>query len=158
MNIDIITVGKLKEKYLKEAIAEYSKRLSRFVNLNIIELADEKIQENPSEKEKEQVKETEGKAILAKLKQDSYVISLCVEGKQISSEKLSEKLEDIMMTNSTITFIIGGSLGLADSVKAKSDFRLSFSKMTFPHQLMRVILLEQIYRSFKIMRNESYHK
>jgi len=158
LNIDIIAVGKLKEKYLKDAIAEYSKRLSRFTNLNIIELADEKIQDNPSEKEMEQVKEAEGKAIMAKIKPDSYVISLCVEGKQMSSEKLSEKLESIMMTNSNITFIIGGSLGLADVIKVRSDLRLSFSEMTFPHQLMRVILLEQIYRGFKIMRNESYHK
>lgn len=158
MNIDIITVGKLKEKYLKEAVGEYSKRLSRFANLSIIELPDEKIQESPSEKEIEKVKDIEGSAILSKLRQDSFVISLCVEGKRLSSEKLSKKLENVMMTNSSVTFIIGGSLGLSERVKARSDFKLSFSEMTFPHQLMRVILLEQIYRSFKIMRNESYHK
>ncbi len=158
MNIDIITVGKLKEKYLKEAVAEYSKRLSRFANLSIIELPDEKIQESPSEKEIEKVKDIEGSAILSKLRQDSFVISLCVEGKQLSSEKLSKKLENVMMTHSSVTFVIGGSLGLSERVKEKSDFKLSFSEMTFPHQLMRVILLEQIYRSFKIMRNESYHK
>lgn len=158
MNIDIITVGKLREKYLKEAVAEYGKRLSRFANLNIIELPDERIQDNPSDKEIEKVKDVEGNAILSKIKSDSFVISLCVEGKQLSSERLSEKLEGVMMTNSSVTFIIGGSLGLSERVKARSDYKLSFSEMTFPHQLMRVILLEQIYRSFKIMRNENYHK
>lgn len=158
MNIDIIAVGKLKEKYLRDAVGEYAKRLSAFAKLNIIELPDEKICEKPSVKETEAVKNKEGEAILSKIRRDSYVIALCVEGKQVSSEQLSERLSEVMMTSSNIVFIIGGSLGLSDSVKNIADFKLSFSKMTFPHQLMRVILLEQVYRGFKIMRNESYHK
>lgn len=158
MNIDIITVGKLKEKYLKDAVAEYGKRLSRFAVLNIIELPDEKIRDNASQKETEQIKNTEGKSILSKIKHDSFVISLCIEGKQLSSEKLSILIANTMLQSSNITFIIGGSLGLSDEVKQRSDYKLSFSEMTFPHQLMRVILLEQIYRSFKIINNESYHK
>ena len=153
MNITVISVGKIKEKYFTAAIDEYSKRLSRFAKLNIIEVADEKIPDNA-----EQIKEKEGNKILAKLPQNSFVVTLCIEGKEHSSEELAKKIADISMTSSHITFIIGGSLGLSDTVKSKSALRLSFGKMTLPHQLMRVVLLEQIYRAFKINNNESYHK
>lgn len=158
MNITVICVGKLKEKYLSDAINEYSKRLSRFIKLNIIELLDEKIADNASEKQIQQIKEKEGKAIISRIKQGSCVITLCVEGKQFSSEDLAQKISDISMTNSNITFIVGGSLGLSDEVKSLSSIRLSFSKMTLPHQLMRVVLLEQVYRAYKINSNENYHK
>lgn len=158
MNINIISVGKIKEKYFTAAIDEYAKRLSRFVKLNIVEVPDEKIPDNASEKEMEMIKEKEGAKILAKLPQNSFVVTLCIEGKELSSEELAKKVADISMQTSNITFIIGGSLGLADTVKSKSDLRLSFGRMTLPHQLMRVVLLEQIYRAFKINNNESYHK
>ena len=158
MNINIISVGKIKEKYFTAAINEYAKRLSRFVKLNIIEVPDEKISDNASEKEMEIIKEKEGAKILAKLSANSFVVTLCIEGKELSSEELAKKISDISMTSSNITFIIGGSLGLADTVKSKSNLRLSFGRMTLPHQLMRVVLLEQIYRAFKINNNESYHK
>ena len=158
MNINIISVGKIKEKYFTAAIDEYAKRLSRFVKLNITEVQDEKIPDNASGKEMELIKEKEGAKILAKLPQNSFVVTLCIEGKELSSEELAEKISDISMTSSNITFIIGGSLGLADAVKCKSNLRLSFGRMTLPHQLMRVVLLEQIYRAFKINNHESYHK
>ena len=158
MNINIISVGKIKEKYFTAAIDEYAKRLSRFVKLNITEVQDEKIPDNASGKEMELIKEKEGAKILAKLPQNSFVVTLCIEGKELSSEELAEKISDIPMTSSNITFIIGGSLGLADAVKCKSNLRLSFGRMTLPHQLMRVVLLEQIYRAFKINNHESYHK
>lgn len=158
MNITVIGVGKIKEKYFTAAIEEYAKRLSRFVKLNIIEVADEKIPENASEKEKEAVKEKEGARILAKIPQNSFVVTLCIEGNELSSEELAKKIADVSMRESSITFIIGGSLGLCDTVKSLSKLRLSFGKMTLPHQLMRVVLLEQVYRAFKINNNESYHK
>lgn len=158
MNINIISVGKIKEKYFTAAIEEYSKRLSRFAKLIITEIPDEKIPDNASEKEIEIVKETEGRKILSKLNENSFVITLCIEGKELSSEELAKKITDISMASSNITFIIGGSLGLSNAVKNKSQLRLSFGKITFPHQLMRVVLLEQIYRAFKINNNESYHK
>lgn len=158
MNINIISVGKIKEKYFTAAIGEYSKRLSRFVKLSITEVPDEKIPDNASEKEMEQIKEKEGAKILAKLPSNSFIVTLCIEGKELSSEDLAKRIADISMTSSNITFIIGGSLGLADTVKNKSNLRLSFGRMTLPHQLMRVVLLEQIYRAFKINNNESYHK
>lgn len=159
MKIKIICVGKLKEKYLKDGINEYIKRISRFATVEIIELSDEKIPENASDSVCEKIKEEEGNRILSKLKSDEYVFSLCVEGKQLDSETLAKNISDIMLKGkSTITFIIGGSLGLSDKVKSISDFRLSFSKMTFPHQLMRLILTEQLYRTFKINSNEQYHK
>lgn len=158
MNINIISVGKIKEKYFTAAIGEYSKRLSRFVKLSITEVPDEKIPDNASEKEMEQIKEKEGSKILAKLPSNSFIVTLCIEGKELSSEDLAKRIADISMTSSNITFIIGGSLGLADTVKNKSNLRLSFGRMTLPHQLMRVVLLEQIYRAFKINNNESYHK
>lgn len=158
MNITVIGVGKIKEKYFTAAIDEYSKRLSRFVKLNIIEIPDEKIPDNASEKEMEQIKQKEGAKILEKIPANSFVITLCIEGKELSSTELAKKIADISMTSSSVTFIIGGSLGLSEEVKARSVLRLSFGKMTLPHQLMRVVLLEQVYRAFKINNNENYHK
>ena len=158
MRINIVCVGKIKEKYLKLGIDEFKKRLSKYCKLEIIELEDEKAPENLSDKEMLIIKEKEGNKILAKLPQNSFVVTLCIEGKEHSSEELAKKIADISMTSSHITFIIGGSLGLSDTVKSKSALRLSFGKMTLPHQLMRVVLLEQIYRAFKINNNESYHK
>ncbi|HLS52474.1 MAG TPA: 23S rRNA (pseudouridine(1915)-N(3))-methyltransferase RlmH [Tissierellaceae bacterium] len=159
MKINIIAVGKIKEKYIRDGIKEFEKRLSRYCKLNIIELRDERVPENLSEKEMELVKIKEGKQILAKIPQNSYIISLEIRGKEISSEILSQKIEKLMISgSSSITFIIGGSLGLSEEVIKTSNYRLSFSKMTFPHQLIRLILLEQIYRGFKIMKGEPYHK
>lgn len=159
MNIRLITVGKIKEKYIQEGIKEYSKRLSRYCSLEIIEIEDEKAPENLSPKEMEIVKQREGERILAKIPQNSFVIGLLIEGKQLSSEDLAEKIDSLMVDGvSDISFIIGGSLGLSDEVISRSNFKLSFSKMTFPHQLMRMILLEQIYRAWRIIKNEPYHK
>ena len=159
MNITIIAVGKIKEKYIQEGIKEFSKRLSRYCFLNIIEVDDEKAPENLSPKDMEIIKAKEGEKILAKIPQNSFIISLEINGKQLSSEELSRQMEDLMISGiNHISFIIGGSIGLSDEVINRSNFRLSFSKMTFPHQLMRLILLEQIYRGFKIMKNEPYHK
>ena len=158
MNINIICAGKIKEKYFTDAVNEYAKRLSRFVKLNIIEVPDEKIPENTSEKEMETVKNKEGERILSKLPPSSFIVTLCIEGKELSSVDLARKIADISMTSSSISFIIGGSLGLSDEVKARSRLRLSFGRMTLPHQLMRVVLAEQLYRAFKINNNESYHK
>lgn len=158
MNINIICAGKIKEKYFTDAVNEYAKRLSRFVKLNIIEVPDEKIPENASEKEMETVKNKEGERILSKLPPSSFIVTLCIEGKELSSVDLARKIADISMTSSSISFIIGGSLGLSDEVKARSQLRLSFGRMTLPHQLMRVVLAEQLYRAFKINNNESYHK
>jgi len=159
MNINIICVGKLKEKYWTDAVAEYSKRLSRYVNLKIIELSDEKAPENLSDAQKEQVIEKEGLRIIKSIPEGSFVVTLEIEGKQFTSEELADFIKNKMINGvSTITFIIGGSLGLSNDVIKKSNHHLSFSKMTFPHQLMRVVLLEQIYRAEKIMANEPYHK
>ena len=159
MNINIVTVGKIKEKYLKDAIEEYKKRLSRFCKLTIIELPDEAMSDKPSQSEINAILKKEGEKILSYLKNTDVLISLCVEGKQMSSEKFAAFIDDSCVAGaSSFTFVIGGSLGLFDEVKKKSTLRLSFSEMTFPHQLMRVVLLEQIYRAFKINANESYHK
>ena len=146
----IICVGKIKEKYLKEAIDDYSKRISKYTKLEILEVMDEAI------KEKALKKEAEG--ILKHIKESDYVITLDINGDILSSYDFAFKLDKIMINNSNIVFIIGGSYGLDDSVKKRSNYALSFSKMTFPHQLFRVMLLEQIYRSYKIINNESYHK
>jgi len=159
MNIKIIAVGKIKEKYIQEGIREYSKRLSRYCTLEVIEIDDEKAPENLSDKEMDIVKQKEGERILAKVPQNSFLISLVIEGKQLSSEELAEKIETLMIDGtSDICFVIGGSLGLSDEVVSRSNFKLSFSKMTFPHQLMRMILLEQIYRGWRIIKGEPYHK
>lgn len=159
MKITIITVGKLKEKYLKDAIAEYSKRLSKYCKLEIIEVADEKTPEHASEVVEEAIRAKEAERILRYVKEDAYVITLEIGGKQFSSEEFAEKIEKLgVQGTSHIIFIIGGSIGLGKDVLTKSDYALSFSKMTFPHQLMRVILLEQIYRCYRINSNEPYHK
>lgn len=159
MRITLITVGKLKEKYFTMAVEEYSKRLSRYVKLNIIEVADEKTPDNASSVEEENIRRKEGERIIKSLKGDEYVITLEIEGKMLDSVELSEKINQIGVSGKGhIAFIIGGSLGLSGEVRNMSDFKLSFSKMTFPHQLMRVILLEQIYRSYRILGNEPYHK
>ena len=159
MKITILCVGKVKEKFYRDAIEEFSKRLSRYCKLEIIEVADEKTQEEASEIEIRIVKDKEGERLIKNIKEDAYVVCLCIDGKQLDSEELSEKIEQIgIQGKSHVYFIIGGSLGLADIVVKRADFKLSFSKMTFPHQLMRVILLEQIYRAYRIMNNEPYHK
>ena len=159
MNIRIIAVGKLKEKYLKQGISEFSKRLGAYFKLSIIEVPDEEAPEHLSEKELEQVLIREGEKILAKIKQDDYVIALDVKGHSLSSEQFTKKLEQISFAGKNqVCFIIGGSNGLSEAVLKRADDKLSFSKMTFPHQLMRLILLEQIYRAYKIQRNEPSHK
>lgn len=158
MNISLICVGKLKEDYLKSAVLEYIKRINRFSKLEIIEIPDQKIPDNVSNKEKEIILSKEGDLIQSKIKPNSYVISMCIEGNLVSSEELANKLSDISMNNSNITFIIGGSLGLCEKIKKLSNLQISFGRITLPHQLMRVVLLEQIYRAFKINNNENYHK
>lgn len=158
MNISIICAGRIKEKYFTAAIDEYKKRLGRFVKLDVIEIPDEKIPDNASEKEEDLIKQKEGKAMLSKIKSGAYVVAMCIEGKELSSEEIAHKISEISMRSSHIAFIIGGSLGLSDEVKSRADLKLSFGPITLPHQLMRVVMLEQIYRAFKINNNESYHK
>ena len=155
----MICVGKIKEKYLKLGIDEFKKRLSKYCKLEIIELEDEKAPENLSDKEMLMIKEKEGKKILSKIKDNSYVIALAIDGKNLSSEELAETINKLGVRGiSNITFVIGGSLGLSDEVLSRADYKLSFSKMTFPHQLMRLILLEQVYRAYRINNGEPYHK
>jgi 23S rRNA (pseudouridine1915-N3)-methyltransferase len=159
VQIAIVAVGKLKEKYLREGIDEYSKRLSAYCKLQVVEVADEKAPEELSPSEMEQVKRREGERILAQLKPDQYVIALAIDGQMWSSEKLSAELDRLALHGrSQIAFVIGGSLGLSPDVLKRADAQLSFSKMTFPHQLVRLILLEQVYRAFRISRGEPYHK
>ena len=159
MKITVISVGKLKEKYLKDAIAEYGKRLGKYCKLELLEVADEKLTDNAGSAMEEAVWAREGERILKIMRDDAYIITLEIDGIQLSSEKLAERIENLgVQGKSHIIFIIGGSIGLGEEVRRRSDFALSFSKMTFPHQLMRVILLEQIYRSFRIMKGEPYHK
>lgn len=159
MKITLITVGKIKEKYLKDAIAEYSKRLSRYCKLEIIEVADEKTPDNASETIENTIRSKEAERILKYVKEDAYIITLEIQGKQLTSEELAEKIDKLgVQGTSHIIFIIGGSIGLGEEVLQKSNYALSFSKMTFPHQLMRVILLEQVYRSYRIISGEPYHK
>ena len=157
--IKIIAVGKIKENYLSDAISEYSKRLSAYTKLQLIQVADEKCPENAPDAVLLQIKEKEGKRILENVADKDYLITLEINGRKLSSESFAEQMENLRITgHSDIAFAIGGSIGLSAAVSQRSDFKLSFSDMTFPHQLMRVILLEQIYRSFKIARNEPYHK
>lgn len=159
MKITILAVGKLKEKYWKQAISEYEKRLSAYSKIEIIEVPDEKAPENMSDKEIEQVKEKEGQRLLAKIKPQATVITLEIQGKMLSSEGLAEEMQRRMTQGqSDFVFVIGGSNGLHEDVLQRSNYALSFSKMTFPHQMMRVVLIEQVYRAFKIMRGEAYHK
>jgi len=159
LQITIIAVGKLKEKYLIQGIQEYKKRLTAYTKIQVIEVTDEKAPEHLSEAEMMQVKEKEGEKILSQIKPDQYVIALAIEGKMWSSEQLAKEINHLTTYGkSNIVFVIGGSLGLSEEVYHRADERLSFSKMTFPHQLMRLILLEQIYRAFKINKGEPYHK
>lgn len=159
VHINIICVGKIKEKFFNEAIKEYSKRLSRFCILKVIEINDEKIPDNSNKNIEESIKNKEGNSILSQIKRDSYTIALDLNGKEYDSISLSKHINSICLNqNSTINFIIGGSLGLSKEVLDFSNESICFSKLTFPHQLFRVLLLEQLYRSFKIMHNETYHK
>ena len=159
MRITCITVGKLKEKFYQDAVAEYAKRLSKYCSLTLVEVADEKAPETLSDKEMELIKDKEGERILGKIKDSQYVITLEIAGKHLTSEDFSDKLAALGLEgNSDVVFVIGGSLGLSDLVLKRSNFALSFSKMTFPHQLMKVVLLEQVYRGFRIMKGEPYHK
>ena len=159
MNIDILCVGRLKEKYLKDAVAEYSKRLSRYCTLNIIETPDEKVSEDQGEALDENARNAEGERLLKHIRDDAYLITLEIEGRSLSSTELASAIYETGLKGiSRIQFIIGGSIGLSSEIIKRADMHLSFSRMTFPHQVMRVILLEQIYRSFKINNNEPYHK
>ncbi|MDF2558282.1 MAG: rRNA ((1915)-N(3))-methyltransferase RlmH [Bacillales bacterium] len=159
MQITIISVGKLKEKYLVEGISEYLKRLTSYTKIELVEVADEKAPENLSSAEELQVKKKEGERILAKISADTYMIALAIDGKQRSSEELAKMFDSLgTYGKSKLAFVIGGSLGLGENVMKRADDKLSFSKMTFPHQLMKLILIEQIYRSFRIMKGEPYHK
>ena len=159
MKITLITVGKIKERYFEDAIKEYSKRLSRYCKLEILQVADEKTPEGASETVELQIKEKEGQRILSLIRDDAYVIALAIEGKMLDSEELAERIEKLGVSGiSQIVFVIGGSLGLSAQVMKRADYALSFSRMTFPHQLMRVVLLEQIYRSYRIMNHQPYHK
>lgn len=159
MNITIISVGKIKEKYLKDAIGEYSKRLGRYCKLDMIELPDEKTPDNASEKEELQIKEKEGDLILKNIKDNMFVIALDLNGKELTSVSFSNFINDLgVKGESNLTFVIGGSLGLSPQVLNRANYKLCFSKMTFPHQLFKVMLLEQIYRGYRIMKGEPYHK
>ena len=159
MKITLVTVGKIKEKFFEDAIKEYSKRLSRYCKLEILQVADEKTPEGASEAVELQIKEKEGQRILSLIRDDAYVIALAIEGKMLDSEALAERIEKLGVSGiSQIVFVIGGSLGLSAQVMKRADYALSFSRMTFPHQLMRVVLLEQIYRSYRIMNHQPYHK
>ena len=159
MKITIVCVGKIKEKFYRDALAEYTKRLSRYCNLTITEVADEKTKEQASETECAIIKDREGERILKSIRDDGYVIALAIDGKNLDSVELSEKIDKLGLSGkSNVYFVIGGSLGLSDAVMKRADYKLSFSRMTFPHQLMPVILLEQIYRSYRIIKHEPDHK
>lgn len=159
MKISILCVGKIKERYFSDGIAEYAKRLSRYCKLDIIEVPDEKTPDGASERVNEQIKEKEAGKLSNYIKEDAYVIALAIEGKEYSSEAFAEKIDKLgIMGKSHIIFIIGGSLGIHDKLLDRADEKISFSKMTFPHQMMRMILLEQIYRAYRICNGEPYHK
>jgi 23S rRNA (pseudouridine1915-N3)-methyltransferase len=159
MKITILAVGKIKERYLRDAIGEYEKRLSSYCKLDIIEVADEKTTGMASVKEEALVREREGERLLKHINDEAYVITLEISGKELDSVEFAKKIESLGISgNSNIYFIIGGSIGLAESVRKRANYALSFSKLTFPHQLMRVILLEQIYRGYRIIKGEPYHK
>ena len=159
MKIKLVTVGKLKEKYLKDGIAEYSKRISRFAAVEMIELADEKTPDRASDSENEKILDLEGNRILSKIGDREFVVVLAIEGKTLSSEEFSKQLEQASINGySTLTFVIGGSLGLSPQVKNRANLSLSFGRLTLPHQLMRLVLVEQIYRAFTIQKGSTYHK
>jgi len=158
LNINIVCIGKIKENYLKDAISEYSKRLSKFCNLNILELQDEKLPNKLNNSIISEIKDKECNKIIQSIKKDSYIICLDLKGKELSSEEFSKKIENIALNfNSSITFVIGGTLGLNEEILSLASEKICFSKMTFPHQLIRVFLLEQLFRAFKISNNETYH-
>lgn len=159
LKIEILCIGKLKEQYLKDAISEYSKRLSKYCNLTITELPDKKIPNKINPTIAENIKNIESQSIISHIKKDSYVICLDLHGKNLTSEQFSQKIADISLnSSSSITFVIGGSLGMTQELLNKANFKICFSSMTFPHQLIRIFLLEQIFRSFKILNNETYHR
>ncbi|WP_294836505.1 23S rRNA (pseudouridine(1915)-N(3))-methyltransferase RlmH [Eubacterium sp.] len=159
MKVTVIAVGRLKEKYLRDACEEYLKRLGTYSKVSVVEVNEERCSDNPSESEIENVKQKEGQRIIAKIPKGSFVVPMCIEGTQFSSEDFAKKIEATAVAgNSDITFIIGGSFGLSDEVKSLGKLKLSFGKLTLPHQLMRVVLLEQIYRAFSILNNSKYHK
>src|SRR5699024_8879175 len=159
MEIRILSVGKIKEKYLNAGIAEYAKRLSRYCKLTFCQVADEKTPDRASDAFNEQIKDTEGQRLLKHIREQDYVFALAIDGNMLDSVELSRKIGQLGVEGrSSIAFVIGGSLGLSDAVLQRADYRLSFSRMTFPHQLMQMILLEQIYRGFRILNNEPYHK
>ena len=159
MKITILCVGKCKEKYMQQAVAEYVKRLSRYVKMQIIEVPDEKTPEGASTRQEEQIKEKEGKRLLEKIRSEDEVVVLAIEGEQMKSEEFAHQINQYgIRGKGNVVFVIGGSLGLSHEVMKRANQKLSFSKMTFPHQLMRVILLEQIYRSYRIIKKEPYHK
>ena len=159
MKITLVVVGKIKEKYYRDAVTEYSTRLSRYCSLNVVQVQDEMTPDDPSDREREQILEKEGARILKSIPEDAYVCALAIKGKKFDSVNLSAWMEQLMVSGkSHLIFVIGGSLGLSDSVMRRADASVSFSDLTFPHQLMRVILLEQIYRCFRIMKHEPYHK
>lgn len=158
MKITIICVGKLKEKYLKDALLEYQKRITRYAKVEILEIPDEKIPDNAGEKIEKNILSTEGASILSKIKDNSFVVAMCVEGNLVSSEEIAELVSSAAMKKGNMTIIIGGSLGLDERVKKRADKCISFGRITLPHQLMRVVLAEQLYRAFKINSGETYHK
>nr|MBP3598346.1 23S rRNA (pseudouridine(1915)-N(3))-methyltransferase RlmH [Eubacterium sp.] len=159
MKITILCVGKIKERFMRDAISEYQKRLTRYVKLDIVEVPDEKTPDHASEKEEVQIRQREGEKIFRHIKNDDYVIALAIDGKQCDSVSFAEKIEQYGITGkSNVVYVIGGSLGLSETVLNRADEKISFSKMTFPHQLMRVILMEQIYRAYRIIKKEPYHK
>ena len=159
MKITVVAVGKIKERFFEDAVKEYEKRLGRYCKLEIVQVADEKTPDGAGEALERQIKEREGERILAQIKDGAYVIALAIEGKMLDSEEVARKLGQLAVSGvSHLVFVIGGSLGLSGAVLERADYRLSFSKMTFPHQLMRVILLEQVYRGFRILNHQPYHK
>lgn len=159
MKITLLTAGKVREKYLRDGIAEYQKRLGKYCRVEVVEVADEKTPDKAPPAEEERIKNTEGERLLRRIRETDYVIALAIDGKAPDSIEFSEKLEKLgVQGESSLVFVIGGSLGLSEEVLRRADERLSFSRMTFPHQLMRLILLEQIYRAFRIMKGEPYHK
>lgn len=159
MHINIVCIGKLKEKYWTDAVEEYIKRLSKYCDIQILQLKEVRLPDKASAAQEQNVIYQEGQSILRSIKDNSYVITLEIQGKQLSSEEFAYKLKALPLEDkSDITLVIGGSLGLSREVSERSNFKLSFSKMTFPHQMMRVVLLEQVYRAFKINKNEAYHK
>lgn len=159
MKITILCVGKIKERFLREAIAEYQKRLSRYVKMDIVEVPDEKTPEHASEKEEMQIRDREGERLIRHIRKDDYVVALAIEGRQPDSLEFAKKIHTWGVSGQgNVVFVIGGSLGLSEKILKRADEKLSFSKMTFPHQLMRVILLEQVYRGYRIIKGEPYHK